>query len=220
MPLILFAILALASRYEAKLSGREEIEASSYHGQCLNLLISALSTPDQVSNVNLLVVVVLVRLYEELHTQEDYEHHLLGQYRLLNSSERFPSSGGLGEAACWQSLRQGVYISLTRKQPLDIDLNNFEDSKVFRSVSAADTANVIVYIFSKLVQFIFSSNTNKEITFSTIKALEKEIQIWYERRPPSYQLMYHKERDLSEGRPFPETWMITPAAGLISLASL
>lgn len=49
VPMVLYAVLAVSSRHQAILSGStDEVEASTFHGRCLELLISALSARGNV----------------------------------------------------------------------------------------------------------------------------------------------------------------------------
>ena len=214
IPMVLYAILAMASRYEAILKGVADLEASIYHGRCLKLLIQALSGSKETYDENLLVAVIILRLYEEIANQEDNEFHLLGMNRLLNSVEIFSSSGGLGEAASWQSLRQAVYISLVRRQPLELNLEKYRNSAVFLRRSDANCANVMVFIFAKMVKMTFSSTSNADAGLDNMTCIENEIHHWYQTRPSSFQPFHYEPCNLRQFKPFPDIWMMAPAEGI------
>ncbi|KAI9739220.1 MAG: hypothetical protein M1834_007433 [Cirrosporium novae-zelandiae] len=206
-PMILYAIMACSSRHQALLLETDQIESSLYHSRCLNLLIPALS--EDSYDENLLATVVVLRLYEELDSREDTKCHLLGTTRLLNSIAKFSSSGGLGEAASWLSLRQAMYASLVQKEPMNINLENYEHSAAFYESDDASCANVIVFLVAKILSLALRSVDG--IDPEVWSQLEKEIEAWNETRPPSFQPICHQEADISQGRPFPEIWLMTSA---------
>ena len=218
IPMILYAILALASRYEAFLQGVRDLGASYYQGQYLKLLIEALSKPEDSYDENLLTAVILLRLYEGLHTQEDDEFHLAGTTRLLNAVEKFSSSGGLGEAPSWQSLRQAVHISLVRKQPLDVNLENYRHSAVFHKRTDADCANVMVFILAKTLRLATPATHHMDAGLGSISSVEEEVYNWHRTRPSSFQPIHYEAPDLVQYRPFPEIWMMAPAQGICAVS--
>lgn len=77
--MVLKAILALAARLDAILSGASDWEAAEYHGQCLELLIAALAQPEDTYDDNLLITVVILRIYEELESSNDEKYHCSAQ---------------------------------------------------------------------------------------------------------------------------------------------
>lgn len=109
-PIILYAILAVSSRHQAFVADhRNQHEADFYQSRCVNLVIDALSSVETTYDDNLLVAVVLLRVYEEIEHSTDMHFHLRGMGRLLASIPEFAHSGGLAEAASWQALR---YVDL------------------------------------------------------------------------------------------------------------
>lgn len=152
---MLFAILALASRHQAIIHGKDEEESRSYQDRCLRLLITALSAPEDAHDENLLTTVMILRNYEELKSTEDNHYHLFGSSQLLNTISRFSSSGGLGEAASWWSLRQAIYVSLVRHQPLEIRLENYDQSMALGMDTDSSIANVAVLIFAKMLRLLY-----------------------------------------------------------------
>lgn len=76
--MVLFSVLALASMHQAVPNSQSQHEASFYHGECLRLLIDALSDDEGTYDDNLLASVVLMRVYEEIDRSTDDFHHLRG----------------------------------------------------------------------------------------------------------------------------------------------
>ncbi|KAM0288354.1 hypothetical protein ACHAO9_007259 [Fusarium lateritium] len=198
-PMIMNGILAFASRYD---SADNDLESTFYHSQCIELLIKAFANPPETWNTTLLVAVVIARLYEENDTETDsYYHHLNGTQNLLNHQviSRFVMQGGLAEAASWVHLRQAIYVYVARRRPLEICLENFERSTVFRRYDDSAYANRAVYIFAKIMK-LFLSTTD---SLDTWEVVEMEVDGWYDGRPMSFKPIYYKAADVYSERPFP-----------------
>lgn len=65
-PVIANAILALASRHLARVSGSEDIKSAEYMSECLRIMIPVLDDPLGALDENLLAAIVILRLYEEM----------------------------------------------------------------------------------------------------------------------------------------------------------
>ncbi|KAF2159839.1 hypothetical protein M409DRAFT_70737 [Zasmidium cellare ATCC 36951] len=207
-PLVLFSLLAISSRHLAILTQQPEpAEASFYHGQCLRLVIEQLAQPGSIHDDNLLATVVCLRIYEEIEHKTDNHLHLAGTSRLLRAIPTFAHSGGLGEAACWQSLRQDIYICLTRGLPPSLDLESFEASSVFTFRDDAACANIIVLWFAKILRLAYS-NDHKASTDWNRLALD--VEAWNDRRLRLFQPIYYEDFDTTDDRPFPVIHMISP----------
>ncbi|KAF5967427.1 transcription regulatory SNF2 [Fusarium coicis] len=150
-PMIMNGLLALASRYDSP----SDIESTFYHNKCIKLLIKAFAQPPETWDSTLLTAVVIARLYEENDNETDsFYHHLSGTQNLLNHEviARFVMQGGLAEAASWVHLRQAIYVYVVRREPLEICLENFERSTVFRRSDDSAYANRAVYNFARLMK--------------------------------------------------------------------
>lgn len=188
------------------------MEATAYYDRCLELLIPALSRSEDTYDDNLLVTVIILRLYEELDSHKDPKLHLLGSNRLLNSISQFSSSGGLGEAASWQFLRQAIYVCLVQKEPWQLRLDHYEQSKVFERSDDASYANVMIFLFAKILQLISQpmGYTNNSPEWDSLR---ESIERWNAEKPCSFTPLKYHEPDVDDNRPFSEIWMISPAAG-------
>lgn len=210
--MVLKAILALAARLDAILSGASDWEAAEYHGQCLELLIAALAQPEDTYDDNLLITVVILRIYEELESSNDEKYHLFGSNSLLNTMSRSASSGGLAEAVSWQFLRQAIYASVVQYQPMQLDLENYERSAVFHRRDDAAYANVIIYLCARILQGggAYTRGMDEE----TWRQLSDSVEQWHREKPVSWQPLKYKPANIAENRPFPEIWMMSPPAGM------
>ncbi|KAL2682367.1 hypothetical protein Neosp_006817 [[Neocosmospora] mangrovei] len=204
-------LLALASRYDARCSNSEsDLEGTYYHNRCIELLIEAFTRPPETWDAKLLTAVVIARLYEEHDNESDSDyHHLSGTRNLLNHEAvaRFVTQGGLAEAASWVHLRQTIYVYLVRREPVEICLENFERSTVFRRTDDSAYANRAVYLFAKMMKLLFPLNDSEKQALTASpgpwELVEMEVNQWYEMKPVSFKPIYYKPADLKEDRPFP-----------------
>ncbi|CEI63366.1 unnamed protein product [Fusarium venenatum] len=212
-PMMMNGLLALASRYDARCTNTSsDIESTFYHTKCIKLLIKAFAQPPETWNSILLTTVVIARLYEEYDNESDsYYHHLSGTQNLLNHEviARFVMQGGLAEAASWVHLRQAIYIYVVHRKPIEIRLESFERSTVFRRSDDSAYANRAVYNFAKILKLFLSTNT-QESNLGEWRAVETEVKGWYDARPVSFKPVFHQPADVSTDRPFPTLCFLRP----------
>jgi hypothetical protein len=110
--------------------------------------------------------------------------------------------GGLAEAASWVHLRQAIYVYVARRKPLEMCLENFERSTVFRRYDDSAYANRAVYTFAKIMKLFLSTSGSLD-TSGAWEAIEMEVDGWYDGRPMSFKPIYYKEADVHSERPFP-----------------
>lgn len=215
VPMVLKAVLALAARHDAILNNTSDWEASSYHGQCLELLITALDRPEHAYDENLLVTVVILRIYEELEYNTDKRFHLLGSNRLINLMSRSASSGGMTEAVSWQFLRQAIYASAVQYQHFQLDLRNYEQSSMFQRNDDTAFANIIIFHCAHIIQ-LCRHFPEKTVEGSAWHQVAGAVDEWHGKKPRTWQPIRYQAPDVAAGRPFPEIWMMSVPAGLYS----
>jgi hypothetical protein len=164
---------------------------------------------------NLLITVVVLRMYEELERATDEKCHWLGSTRLLNTMAQSSSSGGLAEAVSWQFLRQAIYACLVEFQPMQLNLENYEHSSVFRRRDDAAYANRIIFLCARIIQLRSGPNAHS-FDETDWQYLSDCIEQWYRERPISWLPLKYKEANAAENRPFPELWLVSPPAGMFS----
>ena len=213
-PMVLHAILALSSRHVSTIAGQPvPAEAAFYHGQCLRLVIEQLSGPESLYDDNLFSTLVCLRVFEEVVSSSEELLHLQGTERLLRTLPTFASSGGLGEAACWQALRQDIYVSMVHCVPPSFHLENYDYSSVFTFRDDAACANVIVLLFAKILRLTHKKE-QEQGDFAAWNRLSADVDAWNDRRLRLFQPIYYEDFDISENRPFPVINMISPPQGL------
>lgn len=102
--------------------------------------------------------------------------HLLGSTRLLNSASTFASQGGIGEAASWIVLRQCLYLSITRSQPLRINLGNYKASAAFRDSEPESMANRIILLCAQILTP--AVDARQGLDAETWGVLGREVDMW------------------------------------------
>lgn len=210
--MVLKAVLALAARHDAIMTGNSDWEASSYLGQCLELLIPALDKPEHTYDESLLITVVILRICEELENNTDEKFHLLGSNRLINLMSRSASSGGLAEAVSWQFLRQAIYASIVQHQPLQLNLHNYECSAMFRRTDDAAVANMIVFHCAHIIQ-LCRDVPRMPVDEPMWQRISNSVEEWNRSKPPTWQPLRYQPADTAADRPFPEIWMMSGPAG-------
>jgi hypothetical protein len=215
-PMVMYAILALASRHQAIMTRTtdEEFEQNTYHGRCLELLIPALSRPENTYNDHLLTTIVLLRQHEELENRKDTRYHLVASIKLINMISKFSSSGGLAEAASWLFLRQAIYASLVQREPWQLQLENYERSRVFISRDDCSYANVSVFQLARALRLVSRQSDNDSLLErQEWESLEEDVSRWKINSPSSFRPLRYREPDAERGRPFSEVCMISGATG-------
>jgi hypothetical protein len=210
--MVLKAVMALAARHDAILSNKRDWEASEYHSHCLELLIPALDRPEQTYDENLLVTVVLLRIYEELENSTDPQFHLLGSNRLINLMSRSASSGGLAEAVSWQFLRQAIYASVVQYQPFELDLQNYARSSMFQRSDDAAVANMVIFHCADILR-ICRNVPQEPVDEDARLQVAHAVDEWHRAKPTTWKPLRYQPADVALNRPFPEIWMMSAPAG-------
>jgi hypothetical protein len=197
-PVILNGILGVAARHSWLMGKVVEDVSQPYVDQCLQALIVALEDPLAHWDENFLIAVILLRLHEEMGDADEHCHHL-GTARILNSISSFAADGGLRESASWVSLRQHIYVSLTTQKPLNLSLDNYRHSAVFREYDDESWANRIIFLFAVVLQTVFggTNNGSDNISRETWKDLNDEVDEWERTKPWTFSA-FHVEPDAGE----------------------
>jgi hypothetical protein len=212
-PLIANAIYALASLHQSLLEEREDTESPVYVDDGLQYLKQILEDPLGHADENLLAGVILLRSHEEM-SDKDENVHLLGGKRLLNSIASYAADGGFKEAASWISLRQHIYISLTTQSSLGLNLSNYEHSSVFTAQSDEAWANRAVFLFARVLNYVFGSEDggvhSGRFESEEFTELENEVEAWNVSKPWYFSVLW-AEADHDRRGQWPEAQTSTPA---------
>ncbi|KAF2255270.1 hypothetical protein BU26DRAFT_417197, partial [Trematosphaeria pertusa] len=208
-PVILNGILGLSARHLWLMGKVEEDHSQTYVDQCLQALIVALEDPLAHWDENFLVAVILLRLHEEMGDADEQCHHF-GTARILNSISSFAADGGLRESASWVSLRQHIYVSLTTQQPLNLSLENYRHSSVFREYDDESWANRIIFQFATVLQYVFDDvDGANSLTREKWAELDADAEEWQRTKPWTFSPLYP---DPEAGTSFAGSWPDLPTA--------
>ena len=216
-PLIANAIYAVSSLHRSLLEDREDLESPHYVDDGLQHLKQILEDPLGHADENLLAGVILLRSHEEM-SDKDENVHLLGGKRLLNSIASYAADGGFKEAASWISLRQHIYISLTTQSPLGLNLSNYEHSSVFTAQSDEAWANRAVFLFARVLNYIFGSEDaghSGRFDPERFTELENEVEAWNMSKPWYFSILWTESEHEQQGSwPVAQTSAPAHAVGL------
>ncbi|KAJ5113160.1 hypothetical protein N7456_001694 [Penicillium angulare] len=201
-PVLRYAIFAFSSRHLNRQETSDVEEALQYHNRCVQILIPALSDPEEHITEDILAAVAILRQHEEMDG-EDNQFHLTGTTHILNTVSTFGSLGGLGEAAAWLCLRQDIYVSLTTQQPLRTNLENFYDSDIFQRDDDFAWASRMVFLLAKVLQIAFSDSP-------VLDTINEDVEEWFRSKPHTFDPIRTFSRAPSLDRRFPTIWMLFP----------
>jgi hypothetical protein len=206
---LLYAVLALSSRHLSLMTGSVTVEASFYHGRCLELVIGLLSDPATLYDDNVFATLICMRVYEELDDKADSFIHLQGIGRLLHAIPTFVHSGGFAEAVSWQALRQDIYVAIRNKTQPTFDLDTYGLSRAFEFSNDSSCANVIILLFGRLLRLTYSPT--QPMPLDAWEELEHHVQLWDAQRARIFRPLFSKEANVNENQPFPIIRVINPA---------
>jgi hypothetical protein len=121
----------------------------------------------------------------------------------------FASKGGLGEAASWIVLRQDIYFSMTRSQPLYLQLDNYRNSSSFDATDAESVANKAVFLFAQVLTYAFHSGP--DLSVESWNRLDEEVESWYKSRPWHSTPLWMDPSHPGGASAFPTIWLTRPA---------
>lgn len=207
-PVILHGILGLAARHLWLMGKAPEDYSQPYVDKCLQALIVALEDPLAHWDENFLVAVILLRLHEEMGDADEQCHHF-GTARILNSISSFAADGGLRESASWVSLRQHIYVSLTTQQPVNLSLENYRHSSVFREYDDEAWANRIIFLFGSVLQCVFEDTSANCLNRDKWGELDAEVDEWERTKPWTFSAL---NIEPNAGESYTGSWPELPCA--------
>lgn len=211
--MVLYAVIAFASRHLFLMTGHDPNEGSYYLEQCLEMMEPELSRPVETYSDNLFVAMVCIRAYEELNNTPEGDNfpRLAGVERLLRAISTFAYSGGLAEAASWQALRQDVHVAIRDKVQPSFDLNNYGLARTYNRQTDATCANVAVFLFARILRLLYAPP--RPMLFDEWAEIEHQVAHWNVQRSLVFQPLFVKEASIDEHQPFPIVRMSNPAQG-------
>lgn len=104
------------------------------------------------------------------------------------------------------SLRQDIYVSLTTRQPLRTNLQNFDESDVFQRNDDFAWSSRMVFLLAKTLQSTFGNP-------SASYAMGNEVEKWYVSKPHTFEPVKRVPQGPFRDQRFPTIWMFLPVHG-------
>ncbi|KAJ5378319.1 uncharacterized protein N7496_005728 [Penicillium cataractarum] len=203
-PVLLNAILAVASLHQSRLSGSSIVVAEQYHEECVKLILGMLNQADGPIDDILLATTVILRVYEQMNGSfNDEECHLLGASALASAPAA--TSGRLWKAAFWVYLRQDIYMAILGQRPIKTDLTICTTWANEEPTNDYEWSQAIMLIVADIIGFCFS--TLWDDPAERWASLRERLDNWAFSRPASFEPYYYNERNMAAGRCFPDFWL-------------
>ncbi|KAF4547428.1 Transcription activator AMTR1-like protein [Elsinoe fawcettii] len=210
-PILLNAVVSYAARHV----GDTEV-AERAHETCVGMLIPMLSSDSVSTDTTVLVSIVILRVFEQLHAADsggDQEHHLTGLAALLNDSqgsEIDPGAPTLRDAAFWAFMRQCLYNACINQTPPNVDVERQLTSYPAHIghpghiVSETYWANSATWLCARTMSFCFgSAPLGVSTRAQRWQALWRDTEAWRRDRPDSFDPIWEADAAVGD-MPFPE----------------
>jgi hypothetical protein len=162
---LLNAILALAAQHVSLKTLCKETnsyhctKALDYYQKTLQYLQSAMQYTSYRNSLELLATVIVVSTYEMIDgSDQAWERHLEGVFRIIRSREALPESRGLQRAIWWSWLRQDVWAAFRERRRCLTLLSLESNYDAMDHWSMADHA---VYLLAQSVNYCSDEERKK-----------------------------------------------------------
>ncbi|KAK5958101.1 hypothetical protein OHC33_001291 [Knufia fluminis] len=213
-PILLTAILALASRHLATVSSFDSKIADHYSEECTTEMISCLNNRDESKNDDLFAATIILRTKEEMDAYShgsDQQAHLLGIKAFTHSDWFASPPSPLRECTYWSALRQEINFALVRQRPLDINLHiNFVRRESFDLTVEKDWSNCCTLNLAHIIMFCFEYHQRSPTEFQVLRNALTELCDAF---PATYNPFYYSRAASASVSPFPQIWFASEAAG-------
>ncbi|KAG4441357.1 hypothetical protein IFR05_003171 [Cadophora sp. M221] len=210
-PVLLKAILALSARQltlTKRTSESNEIAATQYYGDCINLLIPMLDNVVTRADETLFAALIILRVLEEidlLETGKQGAAHIEGIQSFVREHGSNVMQGGLSEAAFWVGLRQEIYVATISQRAVQIEIGHIDRS--VDPITDFGWANRAVVHLADVLNCCFRP---RGVDPGHWSRLQVESYRWQHDKPDSFTPYYYRDADRSKGEAFPEILHIHP----------
>lgn len=145
-----------------------------------------------------------------MHGKDDARHLLGGYASVAECQQREQIRTGLSSAAFWVHQRQDVFNAVIHQRTPKTDLQR---SGLDLSISPADEhtwALRATCLNAEAASFCFGTEAASVHRFRSVTA---RLQQWYQHKPQSFTPVFYRERDLSQGRFFPDLYLVLDCCG-------
>lgn len=105
-----------------------------------------------------------------------------------------------------------MYISLTSQKPLRTNLQNFDNSDVFRRNDDFAWGSRIVFLLAKVLKCALNYETSAA-HFALLHDMKMEVDAWYNSKPYTFSPIHFAPRAHQRDQRFPSLWMLLPVHG-------
>ena len=120
-------------------------------------------------------------------------------------------ANGLCQASFWVAFRQEIYSAFLKQRPFNHDLSRCEAFRSFSPAEDAVWADRLIIFCADVLEFCYGnsnpSNSRQNPALSTKDnwlALKQQEKMWSEVLPASFEPIYYRDPDKSNGEVFPE----------------
>jgi hypothetical protein len=202
-PILLFAVLAFSACHLNRVDGScDELCAVHYHDLSVQGLIPALADSSTTLDNVLPISTVILRMYEMMSHETDYQRHLRGCSSLFTHNRKNIGYRALKRTAFWTYFREEIMVALATGKPtatrprnwkVDITWGGDTDHVKTEKMTML-TAEVIDHCFSRYPADPDANNA------SSWDELQTEADSWKDSLPESFNPVYV----IDDGGAFPE----------------
>ena len=202
------------------------LSAGRYYQECLSALIPLLNDESAVLNDVILVIIVILRLSEELEcapseawglsgkadsltapiVQAAPPGHMQGIRECVRAQGRIAPQSRLRYAALCVMVRQENYLALMNMCPIGWDLDAFSIPKDPDPSDELSWTMLVVRLCADLVQFSHEQGSQQGLErWQHLKAMNEQ---WRLTKPKSFDAIFTKEAARDQNEPFPKSWFL------------
>ncbi|KAF2114060.1 hypothetical protein BDV96DRAFT_495527 [Lophiotrema nucula] len=205
-PMLLNAIFLLAAQHLRGTDPLFPAEPFQYHERLLNILIPHIADRGYIDDDATLAAAIILRCFE------DFVAGTAGQSN-LSTFELFTTVGGsllntqsaVVRSCFLRHIRFEVYSSLLGQQSLRVNYRTFILPDLVEPSDNIAWNNRIVWLAARVLQW----STGDSQTLHEWQELTDLIDDWEKSRPSSFAPFFYRERNLNEGRYYPDLWFST-----------
>ncbi|KAL1962653.1 hypothetical protein VTN77DRAFT_9287 [Rasamsonia byssochlamydoides] len=140
---------------------------------------------------------VILRMYEMLGNETDFQRHLRGCISLFHYNRNKFRPGSLQHKAFWTYVRQEILTALPNSSPTNIDTTDRTYYVVFVGDSDDDWTNNITWLAAKVINHYFNPQMASNLDRWT--ELQRDVDSWRERLPDTFRRL----SIIKDEKPFP-----------------
>ncbi|TVY14450.1 hypothetical protein LARI1_G007024 [Lachnellula arida] len=183
--------------------------AVEYHSRSIEHLVAVSHDSEAIFDENLLVASIILRFYEEVDAPlngGDWETGLRGTQVFIEAQASAGHATSLRRAAFRVACRQEVYMAFIKQRPFSLPQHDWND---YRSLEPADDhtwAHRVVVHCADVLMYCYGEHRSNN---SDYDASVEYHASWDRLRPKSFEPIYSKPADPSQGEVWPELWYLS-----------